>query len=40
MRLARNIATTVEIDLVEDIKTIRQIVPGTFLDAVIISPKE
>ena len=40
MRLAKNIATIVEIDLAEDIEAIRQIIPGTFLDVIIISPKK
>ena len=40
MRLARNIVTAVEIDPAEDIKAIRQTVPGTFPGVVIISPKK
>ena len=40
MRLARSIATAVEVDPAEGIEAIRQIAPGTFLGAVIISPKK
>ena len=40
MRLARNIIIAAEVNLVEDIKTIRQTAPGTFLGIVIISPKK
>ena len=40
MRLARNIITIIEINLVEDIKTIRQIALKTIPNIIIISPKE
>ena len=40
MRLARNIAIIVEVDLVEGIKAIRQVVLRTFPNIIIISPKE
>ena len=40
MRLARSIAIIAEVDLAENIEAIRQTIPGTFPDAVIISPKE
>ena len=40
MRLTKNIAIIVEIDLIKDIKAIRQVVLRTFPNIVIISPKE
>ena len=40
MRLARSIAIAAEVDPAEGIEAIRQTTPGTFLGAVIISPKE
>ena len=40
MRLTRNIAIIIEIDLIKGIEAIRQIIPSTFLGAVIISLKK
>ena len=40
MRLARNIAIIIEIDLAENIKTIKQIILKTFPNIIIISPKK